>query len=193
MSGIDWYGYSKDIIVPVVSPLVAALTVLSALWAERRSRARIRQEELDAAATSLYRDVAYARELYQLLGLAIEMGEAVPPARLTEIQGALDRVYTVLFSQPRVYEHYFGRKESMEKRLLLLLGDLRVRYQSLAPGQSFDQVILFDLYVLLSLYETDAALLEEHERTLDIIEESNPQLYAPFRIRPKRPLARQVR
>jgi hypothetical protein len=183
----DWHGIAKDFVVPAVSPLVAALAIVAAIWKDRQARLDTRQDELARAATALFRDVALARQMYEILGLQLAQSESVESARWPETQAALDRVYAVLLGQPVVYD-YYARALDKEQRsqLVILLSELRVRYKSFTPRDGIDHFILFGIYSLLSLYETRPTERAEHSQCLDAIEASHVALYTPLRLKATR-------
>lgn len=58
----------KDVIILLLAPLIAVLTLILFIWQERKKLELKRQEEINQIAKSIYRDLLYLREQWQLLG-----------------------------------------------------------------------------------------------------------------------------
>jgi hypothetical protein len=172
----------KDVLIPVLSPFVAVLTLALFVRQERRKLTIQRETELDIAARSIYRDLRLLRDEYQLLGLMIGKGESVEAERISTIQNTSQRIFKYLLEDPAVFEVYFLKPKARVKRtkLPLLLGELQIKLTTSTTSLKIDTFVLFGVYLLLYIYDKNPKSSLETQQILDQIAETSPEFYGAF-------------
>lgn len=178
------YQILKDFLVPLISPLIAAVALGSFLYQERRKSEVRRKHDVDIAVRSIYRDLLYLREAYQLLRLKQRANEAIEPERRKLIIDTADRIFGQLLTNPEIFEKYFVKANTGLKsnRFPLFLTELQIRLARIAAPDADGEVILFGIYLLLYLYDPDPIKANEHRAILQQISNTNPQLFGAFAV-----------
>jgi hypothetical protein len=178
---MDLYTFSKEILVPLVSPLIAVLTLVIYAKQERRKIAVQADVDLRKSVHALERDVLSLREAYQLVALKFTHGETVEPERIKVIEETADRIFKRFGEMPAVYDQYFSKPKAKIRsdRVPLLLTEMQIRLRLLSKATKPENIVLFGLYLLLyarAPADSDAEELEIMQR----IFESNPTVYSAW-------------
>lgn len=171
------YAVAKDLLIPLVSPSIAVLTLVVYARQERR-KMRVQAElELDKTVQATERDLLSLREAYQLFGLQLKLGQPVEPERLQLIGETGERLMKRFNESPALYDRYFAqaRPSIRTERLPLLLHELHVRLRQLPKAKASDSLILFGLYLLLyARAATDPD--DEAYKILKLLHDNEPKL-----------------
>jgi hypothetical protein len=178
----------KDIVIPLASPLIAVVTLLLFLRQELAKVKIQREFKFDSLVKSIYIDLQYLRDMYQMYGLELKTNHAPSPGREDEIIAIAKRIYRKFFEEPGNFFQYFSMVEynTPDNNLFLLLGEFKIRIDTLKGKNKFDDFILFSIYTLLYLYEEDGNLSEEHLKVINTIRESNSKLYSGFIVKKRK-------
>jgi len=172
------YDIMKDIIVPVLSPLVAVLTLIFVAKQERKKIDSQRNHELQSAVNAAEREVFLMRESYEKIGLKIVSSEEVEPERIASFDESRERFFKQFHESPSLYEEYFSKNKPKLKldRMTLLFAELEIKLKQVLTSTSIDNVILFALYILLYARKDEGDDQEEID-ILNMIYESSPDFY----------------
>ncbi|MFA9441431.1 hypothetical protein ACDA63_17520 [Uliginosibacterium sp. sgz301328] len=175
------YQISKDLLIPLVSPSIAVLTLVIYAKQERRKIAVQADVDLKKSVHALERDVLALREAYQLVGLKQAAGEVVEPERIKVIEETAERIFKRFSDTPAIYDRYFSHPKAQIRtdRIPLLLTEMQIRLRTLAASKSPDHVILFGLYLLL-FARAPADGDDEERQIMQTIHDTNPQFYGAW-------------
>jgi len=178
---MDVYTFSKDLVVPLVSPLIAVLTLVIYAKQERRKIAVQTDTDLKKAVHAVERDVLSLREAYQLVALKIAHGETVEPERVKVIEETSDRIFKRFSEVPAVYDQYFSKPKAKIRadRIPLLLTEMQIRLRLLSKATKPENILLFGLYLLLYARAPADSDAEELEIMQNIFK-TNPSIYAAW-------------
>ncbi len=178
---MDLYMFGKEILVPLVSPLIAVLTLIIYAKQERRKIAVQTDTDLKKSVHAVERDVLFLREAYQLVGLMMARGEPVEPERIKVIEEASDRIFKHFNEAPAVYDQYFSRPKAKIRsdRIPLLLNEMHIHFRLLSKSTKPENILLFGLYLLLYARTPTNSDTEELEIMQGIFK-SNPAIYSAW-------------
>ena len=175
------YELIKDIFVPILSPMIAIVTLILVAVKERDKIKIQKEQELESRINSLERELFSIRETYQLLGIKIQNNEEIEEQRNIIFRESFERFFSLINNSPFLYESYFSLKKKHIKpeRLPLLLSELHARLCIFSQKPKIDHFILFSLYVLLYARKKEREDLEEIKIINDIFKVS-PELYSSW-------------
>lgn len=180
---MDAYDYLKDIFIPGLAPIIAALAIALVVRQEA-GKLRLRGAmRLESDVGSVYRDVNYLIEAYQLMGLKVGSGQGDLTIEITELKRAFDQMWSKLMANPDVYKKYFLNAVPAGSRnpILLMLYELRCRFDRIIPPTfKLDTFVLYCLHKLSWLYESDELRLGETREVLEEIAKADPKFYEPW-------------
>lgn len=178
---MDFYTISKELLIPLVSPLIAILTLIIYAKQERRKIAVQVDIDLKKAIHAVERDVLSLREAYQVVSLMAVRGETIEPERIAVINEITDRIFKKLSETPAIYDQYFSKVKAkiQTDRIPLLLTELQIRLRLLAKSPKKDNIILFGLYMLLYA-RTPSNSDTEEQKILQELYNSDPNVFAAW-------------
>ncbi|SHI27220.1 hypothetical protein [Pollutimonas bauzanensis] len=178
---MDLYIFGKEILVPLVSPLIAVLTLVTYAHRERRKMVVQADIELRKSVHALERDVLALREAYQLVALKMHHGETVEPERIKVIEEISDRIFKRFGEMPVVYDKYFSKPKAKIRsdRIPLLLTEMQIRLRLLPKATKVENIVLFGLYLLLYARAPAGSDAEELKITQNIFN-SDPTVYSAW-------------
>lgn len=100
---INWL---KDVIIPLLTLLLGIIIFFSFIWQERKKLRLKTEENIDLISRSIYRDLLYLQEQWQLFGLE-KIQNQVNPNRVLLIREIFSRIKRNLFERPEIFENYF--------------------------------------------------------------------------------------
>lgn len=165
---INWL---KDIIIPLLTLLLAIIVFFSFVWQERKKLRLKTEEDIDTVSRSIYRDLLYLLEQWQLFGLE-KKDNQVNPNRIILIREIYSRVKKNLFEKPEIFENYFRdiRIKTSDNKIFLLLGELEIDF--LNDKLDYNYFVNYAIYKLLSYWENDPQKLGEIEKIIKDFEKS---------------------
>ena len=178
---MTFYDFAKDILIPAVAPLGAALAVVFGLL---RNAKKIRRDAMNA----LYRDLDWTWQQYRLVANRETGIESVNGTVLTE---AWERVFRRIHDDSEAMAEFYRRYlRKAEGEPLLLLGNARLKLeQARTDSKAFlDIELMFALHNFLWLCELDEAKYVQHQDTLRSFLEMRPELKIVLVQRPDRRL-----
>ena len=164
-------GILKDVIIPILSPLIAVLTLILFVRHERKKLELKRKEEINQIAKSIYRDLLYLREQWQLFGLGIITKKAESKEeRIELLRKIFERIRKNIFEKPEIWETYFSNIKTRVKdnKIFLLLGEMEINFAR--KDLQYNDFILYAIYKLLSYWEKDKIKKEELDNIINVIE-----------------------
>ena len=165
-------GILKDVIIPLLSPLIAVLTLILFVWHERKKLELKSKEEVNQIAKSIYRDLLYLRDQWELFGAEIRLTEK--PERKEErielLRNIFERIRKNIFEKPEIWEIYFSdiKTKVKDNKIFLLLGEMEIDFAR--KNLQFNDFILYAIYKLLSLWEPDKNKKVELDNIINMIE-----------------------
>ena len=164
-------GILKDVIIPLLSPLIAVLTLILFVWHERKKLELKSKEEVNQIAKSIYRDLLYLREQWELFGLEkITQKEESKEERIELLRKIFERIRKNIFEKPEIWETYFSdiKTKVKDNKIFLLLGEMEIDFAR--KDFQYNDFILYAIYKLLYLWEKDRNKKEELDNTINMIE-----------------------
>src|SRR5882672_4284873 len=159
---MDRYSILKDVIVPVLSPLVAAAALLVGFF---RNARRLQRD----AVMALYRDLDWTWQQYHLYGGAMKGGQGVEPERVAELHKAWRRVFHRILSDSDAMNAFYQRHlRNARGNPMLLISNAKVISEKARkdPSKLPDLELQFTLHNLLYLCEPDRAKIIQHRDAL---------------------------
>lgn len=160
----------KDFIIPILSPLIAVVTFILFVRHERKKLELEKKEEINQIAKSIYRDLLYLREQWQLFGVEVQRGEIeFKEERIELLRKIFERIRKNIFEKPEMWEIYFSNIETKVKdnKIFLLLGEMESGFAK--NDIQFNEFILYAIYKLLSYWEKDNNNKKEINHIINII------------------------
>jgi len=186
MEAITFYDISKDVIIPILSPLLAVLTLMLFLWQQKKIASLQSKYQLDSGANSVLRDAILFREAYQLFGLSIKQTNSITTQHVQQLQELYLKLHNSLTQNPDVFHEYLKKGYSSSKNNLpLLMVELQRKIASLTTNSHIDNFILFSSYTFLYLFETDNDLIIENKNIRKTIRDTKPSDFDPFMVNRK--------
>ena len=182
---VELYDLTKDLVIPVASPIIAAAALIITIVIESKRIRKNQYKNLFLATAGLYRDLDWAWQQYKVRAGELELKQPTPPARVREIKDAWDRVFQRIFSDPATLEGFYQQYLTNTKgNLMLLLSEVKVRLDKVGDDGAGleDHLLLLALHNLLWLCEKDEAKLAEHRQVMDLIVEQNPDLFGKLKV-----------
>ena len=164
-------GILKDAIIPLLSPLIAVVTLILFVRHERKKLELKRKEEVNQIAKSIYRDLLYLREQWQLFGLETrEKKEDYKEERIDLLRDIFKRIRKNIFDKPEIWEIYFTNIKTRvdDNKIFLLLGEMEIDFAR--KNLEFNKFIFYAIYKLLYYWEKDINKKEELENIINMIE-----------------------
>jgi hypothetical protein len=145
------YEATKDILVPLLSPLVAALAIIFAVKQERQKLRAQHEHTLQGQVRAAERELLTLREMCQHMALQLRQGEPLAPERVAVYEESCGRLFKVFHDSPAAYDEFFSKRRPKikEARLPLLITELETRMRQLRLSKELDTLVLFGLYLLL--------------------------------------------
>ena len=173
----------KDIVVPIASPLVAAIAIIYALRSEGLKLRLQRDHERSQMLDSIFTDALFARDQFNILIPLSTQGD-IPAVHVQEFKATFDRIYNKLFSDYRAGEELTRkvRYDGQKSNIFLLLAELRSRVISMTPQGSVDPFIVFGINTLLYLYDADDSRREAYYEVIELMKNNDPEVYAALAI-----------
>ena len=176
---VTFYELSKDIIIPILSPVLTALTILLFVWQEKKKADLQAKANLKFGADSILNDLMFFREAYQLFGLMVLHNEPITDERIKHLKDTFEKIQENLTRNPDLYTEYLT-DDSGKNNLTLLLIELQVKINSLTKVSTIDNFILFGVYNFIYIFENHATQITETKNILESIRQTNPTQYDPF-------------
>lgn len=175
------YEIIKDIIVPVSSPLIAALALITVVKQERYKIRAKQNFDLQRSVNAVEREVLLLREAYQLIGIQLKQGGTLESERIQTFEESSDRLFKVFHESPAVYDEYFAKNKSklIKLRLPLLFSELQIKLRQVKTAKVIDPFILFALYLLLYARVSHGKDSEEIQ-ILNNISATDPKFYSTW-------------
>jgi hypothetical protein len=174
-----FYELAKDIIIPILSPVLTALTILLFVWQEKKKANLQTKANLKFGADSVLRDLMFFREAYQLFGLMVVQKEPVTDERIKHLKDTFNKIQENLTHNPDLFNEYLA-DYSGKNNLTLLLIELQVKINSLTKTSNIDNFILFGVYNFLFVFSNNPSQIAETKKILESIRQTNPDLYDSF-------------
>ncbi|REH45882.1 hypothetical protein BCF44_10714 [Kutzneria buriramensis] len=180
----------KSVIVPLVAAAIAATGIVIPILLFRRqetTRARLLRSVSDRAdrertVNQLRNTVLLLREVVQRFGLE----DSLTPAQQQVVTSARDRLFTMLYSDNRLFDYLVPEDNTRPKfvtKLMLTLGELESRLDgSFTPEMAGDAVMLFGIYTLCYLLAVDPVEKVEDLQVLKILASRNSDAGALFEV-----------
>jgi hypothetical protein len=175
----------KDVIVPLVSPFVAAATAVAA-WVlfDRQEKGKIeikRKADFEDMLLSIRRDARRLGQMYEVFALMLKLNEPIERARIDVLTEIAKRVRKELLNDPRIFNQYFlNAGPRMRKSGPLLVDELQVRLLSSLAARKFDLFVLFGVDWLMYVHGADLDEMIDLWGAMEQIRNTNPKLYDPF-------------
>lgn len=162
----------KNLIIPLLSFLLGALIFLTFVWQERKKLLLKAEDSIKLVSKSIYRDLLYLQEQWQLFGLE-KVHNQVNPNRIILIREIFARIKKNLYERPEIFENYFNKikLKTKDNKIFLLLGELEADF--IDTNLVYNFYVNYAIYKLLSYWETDAQKLLEIDEILKTFEKSN--------------------
>jgi hypothetical protein len=151
----------------------AAIVALCSL-AYGAYQSRLRRSD---AGLLTYSRLETLREAYQLFGLEVVQGE-VSEERRKRMPDYLTAVITDV--RGRIASRFKPRAPVNPDKLVLLVNELEVRLPDSVHKNKIDNFVLFSIYVLLYLFDSEESQLPETKTIIEAIYQTNPELYRGF-------------
>ncbi len=167
---INWI---KDVIVPLLTILLAVIVFFRFAWQERKKLRLKTEEDIDAVSRSVYRDLLYLREQWQLFGIE-SIQNKNNPDRQSLIREIFGRIKKNLYERPEIFENYFREIEikTSDNKIFLLLGELECDF--INSQLHYNNFILYAIYKLLSYWEKNNEKSNEINSIIaSLVEKSN--------------------
>lgn len=170
--------FTTKVVVPLASPLIAAIAIVIAIRAEARKMRLQRVKEHRQRIDSIFTDCLYARDLLTIMAYQFAEGR-MDPAHIAELQVTVERALEKIFSDPEAGYRLYDQVQFMgeHNNIFRLLAELRIRVSGLKPGSVLDHVIYFGLTTLLFLYDSDQPRREDLYAELEKLKKAKPELY----------------
>lgn len=168
-----------EILVPVASPLVAAIAIVIAVRAEGRKIRLEHSTQRRQRMESIFTDALYARDLFTILTYQSQLGQ-MEHAHVAEFQLTIDRVFDKIFSDPEIGRRFYEDVafECQHNNIFRLLAELRIRTAKMDPNRSLDLLMYFGVTTLLYLYDSDERRRHEVYKELEKVRDAEPALYS---------------
>lgn len=123
------YEFSKDILVPAISPLIAVLALALVVKQERAKLTAQRAHGLEASVKAAERELIMLREAYQLIGLHLVQNSPLEPERLASLEQSTDRLLKTFNEYPEAYEAFFSKRKRglIMDKMPLLFSELQIK------------------------------------------------------------------
>ncbi len=165
-----------SVLVPIASPLVAAIAIVVAIRTEAHKMRLQRLNEHRQRINSIFTDFLYARDLFTILTYQAQLG-GTNAAHVAELQVTAGRALDKIFSDPEVGLYDQVQFTGDHNNIFRLLAELRIRIAGLEPGGKLDLLIYFGLTTLLYLYDSDQPRRDGLYAELEKARDTNPKLY----------------
>lgn len=174
------YGMLKDIVIPLISPLVAAVAIILAVKQERKKLIEQHEHSLQLQIKAAERELLALRELYQRLGIQISQGVGLAAEQLAVYHESVNRFFKVFHDSPAAYEKFFDKRSTKirKNRLPLLIAELEIHMRQLKTRTNADPFVLFGLYLFLYARTDDEGA--EEMKILEGIYKKEPKLYGTW-------------
>lgn len=181
MSMIDLYSASKDFIIPLASPTIAILTLIT--YAKQERRKMLVQSDLDIKRSvhAAERDLLLLRESYQLFSLKLKTNEPIEPERIELIKETAERLFGHFTKSPVMYEAFFSKNKINIRmdRMPLLLSEVQLWFRRLHLAQEPSPLVLFGLYLLI-FARVDSGQDAEEIKILELLVSKNQELFSAW-------------
>ena len=178
------YAFVKDFVIPLVSPTLAAITLMLFVRNERKKLDIAAERKLADSAGAAYRDLSYFHAQYQVHALGLTQNVPADPKRIEVLQRTSKRIFDAFLGDPALYQRYFEgvTDPSWKNTIPYLLSEFEIHLASIDQRKSPDEFILFSVYYLLYLYEPDEAKAAEHLEIVNAIAARKPDFYGKFEV-----------
>ena len=121
--------------------------------------------DINTVSRSIYRDLLYLLSQWQLLGLENLMNQN-NANRVILLKDIFSRIKKNFFEKPEIFENYFRsvKIKTPNDAIFLLLGELETDF--LKDDLDYNYFVNYAIYKLLSVWEKDAAILQDIEDVL---------------------------
>jgi hypothetical protein len=169
----------KDVLVPVASPLVAAIAIVFAVRTESKKLRLAKLQEQRERVDSVFTDALYCSDLFKLLVYQFKHNGSVGLEHLADFQKSIERIFQKIFSSPEAGHQLYDQVRFLrtQNNSFLILAELRFRVSGMKTGQIPDIFIPFGLHTLLYLYDSNAARRNQYYEVLEEIRRGDPGLY----------------
>ncbi|HTW49451.1 MAG TPA: hypothetical protein VMD92_15970 [Acidobacteriaceae bacterium] len=177
-----------QIVVPVLSPFVAAIALVVGLQKEIRLFRSQQNQERNQRAHSISTEVFWATAVAGLLVSEFASGHQQRPETLKELHDSYLRIMERLRLEPEIGDYLrdrvkFTQPSKNTGRMFLILLEGGVRVAKPQVGRKDILFVYFTLLTLTYLYETEAQRkFSDAYAAIELIHSSEPEFWGPFLI-----------
>ncbi len=181
------YDILKDVVIPILSPMLAVITFLLFFWQEKKKASLQSKYQLDSGANSVLRDVILFREAYQLFSLSIQPTNNITNQHVLQLKELYSKLHNSITQNPDVFHVYIkkGYSDASKNNLPLLMIELQRKIASLTTSSKIDNFILFGTYTFLYLFESENELIFENKKIRKQIRDTDPFFFDQFMVNRK--------
>jgi hypothetical protein len=182
---MDSFNVITKIVVPLVSPLIAACALIVAFLNEARKLRLQRTYDRETWMSSLFTDSLYVLDLFELVVDHQRTG-TVTQVHIDELAKSFDRLFERIMADPETGRAFYDcvrfREKGKRKNMFTLLAEARFRVSGANANKRMDPVVHFALLTICYLYETDRSRRDERYSAMTEYEKHDPSLYGPLMV-----------
>lgn len=174
------YPLIKEIVIPLISPLVAVLTFILFAKRERGKLEMQRKSELRKISQVIRLESDAVREAYQLFGIERKMGQEPTTGQVDIIKEGFPRLLKSIKDHPDLLSEKLSQQHNViESRIFLLFSKAEADVKDLKKDSQISEIVLFSLYVIIFLFSNQGARKESRE-VIDAIALTDFQFFQTF-------------